>query len=465
MRSLAIKLTLAFLIVSLTVTVLVAFFTRYSTAREFDQLVVNRALDDFIEQVTTHYANNGSIDDIAVNFRIQTRMPRRQEGDPPPGAGQFPNEPHLPFPNMFALVNIEGSVVLGSGPYQLGDQPPESELSKGAKIVVDGETIGTALFTGAIPALDKREEQYLQRTNQALFFAALISMVIALFLAVFFSRTLTRPLRELTSAIRNMAKGELEQKVPIRSKDELGELAESFNQMSSDLARSNQARRQMTADIAHDLRTPLTVIGGYIEALRDGVLQPSPQRFESLYNEVGHLQRLVQDLRTLSLADAGELALNRQSINPGDLLERIEAIYQHAAVAKSIQLVLENSKDLPNIFVDEDRMVQVLGNLVINAIRYTPEGGQVTLASRLSNEGVQLSIKDNGEGIPQEAQPYIFDRFYRGDHARADENGETGLGLAIARSIVIAHGGNIRVESELGAGSEFIITFPIHQTD
>jgi len=235
-------------------------------------------------------------------------------------------------------------------------------------------------------------------------------------------------------------------------------LAVSFNQMSADLARLNQARRQMTADIAHDLRTPLTVIGGYIEALRDGVLQPSPQRFETLYSEVGHLQRLVQDLRTLSLADAGELALNRQSIRPEDLLERIEAIYQHTAAGKGIQLVLENSEDLPEIFIDEDRMVQVLSNLMTNAIRYTREGMQITLASRLSNEGVELSIKDTGEGIPQEAQPYIFNRFYRGDHARADENGETGLGLAIARSIVVAHGGNIRVESELGNGSEFIIT-------
>lgn len=363
--------------------------------------------------------------------------------------------------NLFALVDMQGKVVLPAGRYQLGDYPPESVIAKGTQIVVDGETVGRAIFTGNIPTLDRREEQYLQRTNQALFFAALVSMVIALFLAIFFSRTLTRPLRELTAAIQAVAKGKLEQKVPVRSQDELGELAKSFNQMSSDLARSNQARRQMTADIAHDLRTPLTVIGGYIEALRDGVLQPSPQRFETLHSEVGHLQRLVQDLRTLSLVDAGELTLNRQLIHPADLIKRIEATYQHAALKKKIQLQLDIDESTPPVMIDEERMVQVLSNLVINAIRFTPAGGQIRLASKASADGIQLSVKDNGPGIPPESQPFIFDRFYRGDSARSDSNGETGLGLAIARSLVVAHGGAIQVTSQVGLGSEFIITLPV----
>jgi len=248
--------------------------------------------------------------------------------------------------------------------------------------------------------------------------------------------------------------------VPVRSQDELGELATAFNQMSSDLARANALRRQMTADIAHDLRTPLTVITGYLESLRDGVLKPSPGRFDAMYSEAQHLQRLVEDLRTLSLADAGELPLNRRPTSPRALLEELAAAYEHRAAQAGVTLQVRANHYIPLIQVDPDRIKQVLSNLISNALRYTPTGGQISLTATRHDDQVLLSVQDSGMGITPEALPHIFERFYRGDPARPGQEGESGLGLAIARSIVKMHGGRIWAESDPGAGSTFIIALP-----
>jgi two-component system sensor histidine kinase BaeS len=257
-----------------------------------------------------------------------------------------------------------------------------------------------------------------------------------------------------------VAKGEVHQ-VSVRSRDELGQLAASFNQMSADLASSAEARRQMTADIAHDLRTPLTVMTGYLESLRDGVLKPTPARFEVMYNEARHLQRLVEDLRTLSLADAGELPLNRLSESPRALLERAGAAFRQQAEQKGIALEVHAADGLPTIRVDAERMMQVMGNLLTNALRYTPGGGSIQLLAAASPREVSITVQDSGVGISADALPHVFDRFYRGDGSRRDSDGESGLGLAIARSLVNAQGGAISALSEPGRGTAFVMSFPV----
>jgi signal transduction histidine kinase len=257
-----------------------------------------------------------------------------------------------------------------------------------------------------------------------------------------------------------MAQGELEQQVPVRSQDELGELAAAFNQMSADLSRANELRRQMTADIAHDLRTPLSVITGYTEALRDGVLPPMPETFQTLHQEAEHLSLLVEDLRTLSLADAGELTLTRQLLHPHELLERMAAAYLPKAQELEVTLQVTAEANVPPVNVDPERMVQVLGNLVGNALRYTPAGGQISLAATQQGNNVLLTVQDNGVGIAPDELPRVFDRFYRGDVARQTYEGESGLGLAIAKSIVELHGGTITVESTPGEGTTFTIALP-----
>ena len=281
--------------------------------------------------------------------------------------------------------------------------------------------------------------------------------MLALLLSIILARTLTKPVRELTGAIRAMARGKLGVAVLVRSRDEIGELTTAFNQMSADLARSNQLRKQMTADIAHDLRTPLTVIGGYIESLRDGVLEANPERFDVMHQVVQHLQHLVEDLRILSLADAGELKLNRQRLAPEILLEQTASAFQPQAAQKQIALQMQCEPGLPEISVDEIRIAQVLGNLMSNALRYTAEGGLIILSARRHANEISLTVADNGEGIAPEALPHIFERFYRADESRQSET-ESGLGLAITKSLVEAHGGTIAAQSAgAGKGSTFSV--------
>jgi signal transduction histidine kinase len=293
-----------------------------------------------------------------------------------------------------------------------------------------------------------------------LIFASLGAVLASVLLGVLLARSLTRTLRELTAATKKVAKGDLEQQVPIRSNDELGELAASFNQMSADLTQSRDLRRQMTADIAHELRTPLTVVLGHTEALSEGQLPPDPQTFDIIYDETKRLNRLVEDLRTLSLSDAGELHLNRQRISPTDLLERAAAARKSEANSKEIMLEIEPPSELPDVNVDPDRVTQVLVNLLDNALRYTPAGGMITLSATQIQEGVAIAVKDSGPGIPAEDLNHLFERFYRGDKSRQREQGGSGLGLAIAKSLVESQGGRIRVESQLGEGATFIIELP-----
>jgi signal transduction histidine kinase len=232
--------------------------------------------------------------------------------------------------------------------------------------------------------------------------------------------------------------------------------------MSMQLSRSINARKQMTADIAHELRTPLSLILGHAEAVHDGVLPPTRENFEVIREEATRLEHLVNDLRILSLADAGELTISLQTVEAERLLQEVIALYQYQTQRKNITLELDIASPLPVVEVDPGRMTQVLTNILDNALRHTPEGGKIILSAKAVKDKIEIAIQDSGPGVKAEDLERIFERFYRTDASRqrdADAGG-SGLGLAITRSIVQAHGGQVSAESEPGKGLRITITLP-----
>ena len=360
------------------------------------------------------------------------------------------------------LADAQGIVLVSVDPnYPAGSKLSADVLNKGTPVLVSGNPVGTILTAREPPGLNQQEAQFLQRINQALVFAILGALLVALVMGILLARTLTGPLQALTRAAQSITEGHLEQQVKVKTNDEVGQLAAAFNLMSQEVARVNLLRRKMTADIAHDLRTPLTVISGYIESMRDGVLKPTPERLELIYSEIELLEKLVEDLRMLSLADAGELSLNPQSISPKVLLEHAADLFRHQAEGQNVAIEVQASDDLPDIRVDEARMMQVLGNLVSNSLRYTPAEGRISLSAQRSGDRLAISVQDTGEGIAAEELPYIFDRFHRADKSRHNELGETGLGLAIVKALVEAQGGSTSAESNLGEGTSIQLLFPV----
>ena len=407
MRSLATKLTLAFLFVGLIGAVLVAVLVRQFTQRQFDRLVLDQNQQILVAYLTSFYEANGNWEGVERAFR--------------PGSETIiPRGPGLVWEarrGLFILADANGRVVLSAGNKHTNRRLNPADLQKGVPLVVDGVTTGWLIFA---PALDRWEAgtlegNFLLGVNRVTLLSALAATGFALIVGGILAYTLTRSLRELTGATKILAEGKLGYQVQVRSRDELGELANSFNQMSSQLEQSNQLRRKMTADIAHDLRTPLSVIMGYTEALNDGKLEPNPEMFAVLHTETLHLSRLIDDLKTISLAYAGELPLSNQSITPDVILNRIANAQRVKAEREHINIQVNIAPGLPPIKVDVERMMQVLGNLMSNALRYTPPGGQITLSADMLGEQVRISVADTGAGILPEELPYVFERSFRGE--------------------------------------------------
>jgi two-component system, OmpR family, sensor histidine kinase BaeS len=290
--------------------------------------------------------------------------------------------------------------------------------------------------------------------------AAGLVAVSALVGTVLLSRRVLRPIGTLTSASRLLGAGDLSERVPVVGTDELAELGRSFNRMADSLQRGEERQRRLVADVAHELRTPLANLRGYLEALKDGVITPDAELFASLHEEAVLQQRIVDDLQELALAEAGALAYHRTRVDLAELLETTRAAHHALAESAGVRLVVEAPEPVP-AQADPDRLRQVLGNLVTNALRASSSGGTITLSAAPNGSTATMRIADTGTGIPANDLPYVFDRFWRADGARGRSTGGSGLGLAITRQIVVDHGGAITVDSAVGAGTTFTITLPI----
>ena len=352
-----------------------------------------------------------------------------------------------------------------AGPSAAGQVPGTARglgPAPGAGLAPGGPMRGPAAMVASA------EEEFLRRLDQSLVTAAGIAGAAALLVGIVAASRLTRPLRSLQAAAQRMGQGDLGARVPLLGSGELVALARTFNHMAESLERQETARRALVADVAHDLRTPVTVIQGTIDALLDGVYEPTAERLSSIRQETTRLAQLVRDLRDVSLSDAGQLRLDLRPVAVGELAERARRRLEAVAGARGIRLQSVAHTATPLIEADPARLEQALDNLLGNALRHTPPGGEVTIHTLPTGPAgarqVAIAVADTGSGLAPEDLPRVFDRFYRADPARAryedDGSAGSGLGLAIVKAIVEAHGGHVRVESVPGSGARFTMAFP-----
>ncbi len=475
-NSLVLKLMGAFALVIVIGALVIYFLTTQATQNAFrlyttqnSQLWAERLAPDFAAFYSQ--ANSWQRVDVFMQTSLSTDMPGMMNGigagrgaGNPVGAGRGQGRGAGAsglgwmggMGQRLILADAQGRVIADSSSELTGSQLSKDEIASGSAVTVNDQLVGTLIVTPAnLKTVSNPAATFLNSVNRSILISVLVAGVISLILVLLFSIQMTAPIRQMQKAAGAIAEGNLDQRVPVRSKDELGALAESFNQMASSLAWAEAQRQKLIADVAHELRTPLAVIQANTEGIQDGVLPLDIEQINAIHAESLLLGRLINDLRLLSVAEAGELRLERQPVEPISLLEKAVERFRPQCDQKGVLLALELDPGLPTITVDVDRINQVLNNLVSNALRYTPKGGKITMqaqrAERSSAE-IEISVTDTGPGIPVEDLPWVFDRFYRADKSRARVSGGTGLGLAIVKQLVEAHGGRVWAESPVNLG-------------
>jgi len=330
--------------------------------------------------------------------------------------------------------------------------------SDGAVVHGPGGALVGRLFTA--PREADPQPAFLLAVNRWMLAGVAGSAAVALLLTLALSRRILGPIEGLTRAARRMEAGDLDPRVAVTSRDEIGDLARAFNAMAASIRTNEALRRSLVTDVAHELRTPLTNLRAQIESIQDGLAAPDEATLRSLHEETLLLARLVDDLQDLALAEAGRLPLHRACVPVADAIDSAIAAMRPSAAVRGVTLVADIAAGLPALHADPGRIAQVLRNLLANAITHSPKAGTVTVSARAAAAGVTIAVQDSGAGIAPGHRPHVFDRFYRADPSRARESGGAGLGLAIVRQLVEAHGGRVEVASEPGHGARFTVTLP-----
>jgi len=364
------------------------------------------------------------------------------------------------------ITDADGVVVADSDEELLGESY-ESDTA-GVLNVIQGppwsmNTPGKIYINSENPsAVDFNSQSLLYKAIGRFFlWGGLLAVIIALVITFVLSRRILAPVKALTNTARELGKGDFSKRVQVNDKGEIGELAYAFNSMAGNLEHAEKLRRNMVADVAHELRTPLSNVRGYLEAVQEGVLKPSKSVIDSLNEEAMLLSRMVDDLQELSLADAGALKMDFHSEYIINLIKQGVSLIAHQAKLKNISVILDLPAVITPINMDAHRIGQVLRNLLENAVIHTPGGGSITVKAMREENHVKVIVADTGEGIAEEDLPYVFERFYRADRSRTRATGGSGLGLTISKSLVEAHGGTMEVQSEQGKGSTFIFYLPV----
>ena len=342
------------------------------------------------------------------------------------------------------------------------ERPPHE--SRPFPVLVGGQRVGSfsvAPDTGPEGIPEPAVAGLVSTVNQSLLWTGLAAAALGTFLVSILSRKLLAPVKSLSEAAQHLGRGDFSRRVPAEGASEFRQLASSFNSMAANLEDAERQRRNLVADVAHELRTPVSNIQGYLEAVKDGLLQPDENTIETIHGQVIHLGHLVEDLRLLAQAEAGALQLHRIPGRMPDLLRGCIDAVRPRAEAKGIRVSLETDDAMPDVEMDATRISQVVNNLLENAIVHTPEGGSVTLIAENAGDGkVRVAVSDTGRGIPPQDLDRVFERFYRADPSRSRATGGAGLGLTIAKQLVEVHGGTIHVESVVPSGARFVFELP-----
>lgn len=437
------KLTAAFLLTAILIVVAISMWLRLQTADNFQQYLAedqSTQLAVLQNDLVQLYVNQGGWDN-AEAYLTSTYVPAMQ----------------------LTLLDADGQTVAvtggghGQGMMMGGD---ESTLP----LTAAGEQIGTLLVrTGRMGMMGTAQAQrFLSSIDQAIGIALLITILAALILSTLLANWLTRPVQQMTTAAQALAAGGTPATITAVTQDELGQLAQTFNHMSHELQKADQQRQQLLADTAHELRTPLAIMQSHLEAMLDGVFEMNHENIAAVHEETLMLNRLVDDLRTLSLADAGQLTLNHSEVDLRQIAEQTVVAFQPLAESRHVQLAVTATTQIPIITADGGRIQQVLNNLVANALRHVPSAnGRIHIELTAPPQTVEVTVSDNGPGLSAEMQAQVFERFWRADASRNREQGGSGLGLAICRAIITLHHGRIWVNSVEGQGATFGFSLPI----
>ncbi|MFH1086651.1 MAG: ATP-binding protein [Chloroflexota bacterium] len=447
----AVKLGLTLGLTVLVAVGAVALLANRSATREFEAYV-SRGMSGrvalLLPALQEHYQRQGSWDGVGTVMEAGLETPGRGMGMQ--GRG---NAGHMA---AVILADAQGRVEYASAEGDRGKRLSTRVLRQGQPVTVGSRTVGYLLSgTGA------QEQLFRERVNRSILLAGALAAMVAVVLGLALTRAVLQPLRALRDAARRIGDGDLAQRVPATTRDEIGDLGQGFNEMAAALQRDEALRRRMMADIAHELRTPVAVMRAQVEALQDGVFAPTPEGLAPIHDQTLLLGRLINDLRDLALADAGRLPLEMSPLDARALVERVTKAFRPRAAEKQQTIALHLPPELPAVHGDAQRLEQILANLLSNAVRYTPEGGRITMRAAVDGGWLAVSVQDDGPGIAPADLERVFERFYRVDPARAHREAGTGLGLAIARQLAEAHGGTLNVESALGQGSTFTLRLPV----
>jgi two-component system OmpR family sensor kinase/two-component system sensor histidine kinase BaeS len=471
-NSLIVKLMGAFLILIIVSALIISVATSLGTKNAFRQYSTNNRQvwsNRLADSLVAYYTSNGSWDGIDTVLASSLDTETSNEGGSF-GKGKDGMRRGMSMGMMMGgndqrvmLADQNNRVLFDSTGEHTGTILSSSDIDSGIALQSDNQRIGTLLVDSEAMGAGTPAAAFFESVNHSIVASVLVSLLIAAILGAALFNQVTSPLRQLKKAADAVGTGNFKERVSIHSHDEFADVGRSFNQMAESLDKAEEARLHYMADIAHELRTPLTAIQGTVEAMQDRILPLDDEQLENLHSQTDLLNRLVNDLRLVSLAETGHLKLVKTRVDPGSLTRSTVESLKPLAVQKQIQIRMDIQDSLPECDLDTDRYAQILNNLLSNAIRYTSEGGGITIALHVVGSSLDLSVSDTGTGIPAEGLPHVFDRFYRADKSRSRASGGAGLGLTIVKQLVEAHGGWITVKSpadDSGTGTQFDIRLP-----